>query len=331
MIPGFFPQVGAEPQKPGPADGEWEPVWLQYQRIVQADIANGVPYSPAELLCSFFLYYLRLEAPARGDKRLYCLSFTMPNWERSPEKLRRATQSLAADLAADPGCGAWLAVDVSKKGREHIYGVALTEHGRQALITRWIELTGASEDGCRVRPVSGQKDAWGEERTGKTYEKLSKNLARVLHYSLKSLPPRYDMPLQERVIVTGCMQQLWERTCATLQPSPPSSPRAQSLPAVPGVRCCPHCSRRMPPTKRRHARWCSPSCRTMAYEVRRDLRVQLSADELDAFEERAAILEFEGGIPRPRAEQLAYEQQRRLTLSLSVQALQPARHPAGSM
>ena len=149
--------------------------------------------------------------------------------------------------------------------------------------------TGASATGCHVRTVTGQKNAWGEGRTQKTFGKLSANLARVFHYGLKSLPPRYDIPLQERVIVAGCLREPWERACASLQPAPPSSPPTQSLSAMPDVRCCMHCGKRMPSKMRRHARWCSPSCRTMAYEVRRDLRVRLSADELDAFEERAAI------------------------------------------
>jgi hypothetical protein len=305
------------------------PPWRWYLGEVQRQIATGIPYTPAELLNTFLMHFLRTEASERGEKRLYRLSLTMPSWERNPERIRRAAQALAQGIATEPGCGAWLALDVSKKGEEHLYGVALSEQSSAKLITRWIEITGASELGCRVRPVSGQKEGWGEGRTEQTRNKLSENLSRVLHYSLKSLPPRYHMTLAERVIVTGCLQIPWERALEALQPTTRPSSQAPANPPMQAGRCCQHCGRRIVSTKRRHARWCSSGCRTLAYAARRDLRTRLSEDELEAFEERAAIIEFDAGMTRPRAEQLAYDQRQLAAAAAVPEALPLTRRPQG--
>ena len=56
----------------------------------------------------------------------------------------------------------------------------------------------------------------------------------------------------------------------------------------------------------------------MAYEERHRLRAMLAADELDAFEERAAIFECCAGLNRSQAEQRAFEEVRRPALALSA-------------
>lgn len=333
MIPGLGSQAGAEPPSAGQnfTTSELVPTWLQYLRLVWEQTAYGVVYTTAERLHTLLSLYLRQEAPDRGDKHLYRLSLTMPSWEHSPIRLQLAAQALADSLAAEPDSGAWLAIDVSEVGQEHLYGVAITSRPSKTIVEEWIKLTGASEQGCRVRPVTGQKHGWGDSGTHRRRRpKLSGNLARVINYGLKTLPPRYAMTERERVISTGCLRMIWERAFA----EPPSSeaPQQKEPPQLePGVRCCERCGRRLPSKLRKHAHWCSPSCRTMAYEMRRGLRAQLVAEELDAFEERAAILEFEAGLSRSRAEQLAHEQTRNRAAGPMVTSSLPAAQLGGSI
>jgi hypothetical protein len=237
----------------------------------------------------------------------------MPDWERSPVRIRHCAQVFAHAIAAEPGSGAWLALDVSTDGLEHLYGLAVTSQTRERLLESWIALSGATAEGCRVRPVTGQKNGWGQDSQSTLREKLALNLSRVVHYALKSLPPRFAMADVERVIATGFLLTIWQRATAELAASTsnhaePNLQPAPSDPGPPAVRCCQHCGGRMLSTRRRHACWCSASCRTMAYQQRRRLRSRFAPSELDAFAERAAILQYDAGMTRSRAEQLAHDQ-----------------------
>lgn len=294
------------------------PPWRLYLHWVSVATANGIVFTPAERMHALLMFYF--PATERGDKRIYRLSLTMPVWEPSPERIRRAAQAFADAVAVESGGGAWLAIDVTTDGREHLYGLAISSQKPDTLATLWIGLSGASWDGCKIRPVTGQKYGWGDDY--KAPSRLGENLARVVHYGLKSLPPRYDMTARERVITAGCMRELWERACMEDTPPPveqQQEPFAKSGPQAEGLRCCHLCGGRVRSKIRRHAKWCSPSCRTMAYEERQRLRAMLAADELDAFAERAAIFECCAGLNRSQAEQRAFEEVRRPALALSAQ------------
>lgn len=309
--------LGAAPCPPAGAADEAHSPWRRYLYWVSVATAAGVVFSQAERLQALLMLYF--EATERGDKQIYRLSLTMPVWEPSPARIRRAAQSLADAIAAEEGGGAWLAIDVTAEGREHLYGLAISSQAPDTLSKLWVALSGASGDGCKVRPVTGQKHGWDGAR--KAPSRLDENLARVIHYGLKSLPPRYDMTARERVITAGCLSELWERACTDFSPLPaePKPPVAESGNKAEGLRCCQLCGGRVRAKIRRHARWCSPSCRTMAYEERRQLRAMLTAEERDAFEERAAICEFEAGLKRPQAEQRAFDELRRPAAALSAQ------------
>lgn len=286
--------------------------WSSYKLAVDLSSAAGVVYSSAVLMCNSLTVYLKEESPERGGRQILRLSLTMPEWESSPVRIREYARLLASTLATEPGCGAWLALDVTEEGREHLYGIAVTNLAKTAIQDAWVTISGATADGCQVRPVTGQKNGWGLGSKSSGREKLGKNLGRVLHYGLKTLLPRYAMAESERVFTSGCLRILWERAVeppSTGQPSqqPRNSDAEPSNPSAHSVRCCQRCGGRMVATARRHAHWCSASCRTLAYKIRRQVRQGLSHEELEAFEERAAILEYEAGCTRTRAEQLAHD------------------------
>ena len=303
---GCSPREGQRPSKLGTTLGDVTPALSVYERspVDVAAMAFG-----GDVAGRFFNEVVRyLGNTDRGGQRILRLSLTMPAWERDPERLRIAAQNFAYSVTQSAADAVWLALDVTKEGRGHLYGVALSNQPSEWFTSTWLMLTGASSEGCSVKPVTGQKHGWGGD--AKASAKLSRNLSAVLHYGLKSLPPRYDLPIRERVIVTGCLCVLWEQTCAELTP-----PTACEQSVAPNgsltARCCHRCGDRLRAKSRRHALWCSPSCRTMAYEERRRVRAQLSADELDAFEERAAIIEYDAGFGRTKAEQQAVDQLRK--------------------
>lgn len=258
---------------------------------------------------SDLLFYLR--SSYRGCLFIWRLSLTMPEWEPDRGRLLCAMRSLANEIAAEPAGGAWLVLDVTEQGREHAYGIALSSRSRDWFITAWVHLTGATRSACHVRPVSGQLKGWGGS-DGKAARTLETNLARVVRYGLKTLPARSQVPLAQRVVVSGPFERLWQPVPATeAEQRAPEQVEPSNVPAAGAERCCQRCRVGLQRRKRKHALWCSASCRTMAWMQRQTLRQQLTAEELDAFEERAAILEWDGRLDRAHAEQQAFEDLRK--------------------
>ena len=267
---------------------------------------SGCKSSAFDLATAFYQEFLWFMGRERRDERtILRLSLTMPDWEADVARMWSAMERLAQRVAECPGDGAWLAVDFSETGRPHVYGLALSCKSRAWFQEQWIPITGASADGCQVKPVTGQKDGW--EVTGKSCLRLNKNLARVIHYGLKSLPSRYEVAPVDRVRASGSLAPLWVQAISATMPE---SARPGSEPKHLPTRKCLFCGHYLKPTARRHAIWCSHSCRTLAHRWRERLRGQLDVVQRDGFEERAAILEFERGLPRLHAEQLAYEHER---------------------
>lgn len=318
MIRGLGSGVGAAPPKPGKALLSDVAEWSTFMRELHLARAARLPICSAELMCRALSIYLRSESEAREARNLYRLSLTMPDWERSPKRLRHCASRYAQRMADEDGCGAWLAVDVTKDGREHLYGLALTRLSPGELESQWMALSGACADGVKIRPVTGQKNGWSPDPKKQEQAKLRQNLGRVLLYALKTLPPRFEMTEAERVIASGCMDELWRQlglsNDGVQSMSEPDNKNTHITGPSPdsagsdGLRCCQQCGDRMNSAARRHAHWCSPSCRTLAYEIRRRLRQTLRESEQDSFEERAAIIEYEGRYSRSRAEQLAFDE-----------------------
>lgn len=319
LISGVGSREGRSPStlvEPSNSDGSW--ISVIEESLVQ--LAETV--SPNDAAARFFLLVARyLRSTDRRDRTIWRLSLTMPRWEPDTARLRQAAQTLADTIAADTEGGAWIALDFTKEGRAHIYGIALSEQPRNWFSSTWMTLTGASLGACSVKPVSGQKYGWGGDL--KAMAKLSRNLSTVIHYGLKSVPARYELPLHERVVATGCLLPVWERSFAGH-----SSVQSGNQPTM---RRCQRCGEPLPPKTHSHARWCSRTCRTMAWQARCRLRSQLEPDRLDAFEEHAAILEFDARMTRPQAEQRAFEHQRQgmLLEKARLRASQPSHRNPG--
>lgn len=267
---------------------------------------SGCQSSAFDLATAFYqelLWFMGREP--RHERTILRLSLTLPEWESDVLRLWSAMERLAQQVAECSGDGAWLVLDFSKTGRPHVYGLALSCEPCSWFQEQWIQLTGASADGCQIKPVTGQKHGW--EVTGKSCRRLNSNLARVIHYGLKSLPSGYEVAPVYRVLASGTLSTLWGQAISSTMPaSAPAGSEPQNLPR----RQCQLCAGYLSPKARSHAIWCSHSCRTLAHRRRERLRKQLDANQRDAFEEHAAILEFDRGMPRLNAEQLAYEHQR---------------------
>lgn len=154
---------------------------------------------------------------SRHGREVWRLSLTMPEWEPSPARLAHASETLAHCIAEESGGGAWLALDVTKEGRQHVYGIALSGHPREWFLGSWVNLTGATRKATDVCRTTGQREGWGG--TAPASAKLAEHLSRVIRYALKSLPPGFDLSAERRVMVTGCLRPLWELAKATEKPA----------------------------------------------------------------------------------------------------------------
>lgn len=246
-----------------------------------------------------------------GGRQLFRLSLTFPKW--SPDETRhKCAVRFADELGRMPHEGLWLVLDVSRSGRPHFYGVALSSRDMIWIMATWLSLSGADEAATKVRRITGQGGTWDDSNT-----KLRLNLSRVVGYALKQLPSDAETGPFGRVVSSGVLEEVWR---------PASVPERSAV--------CIYCGGPVV-DRRSHARYCRDSCRTLAYRARGRVDKAFSldfppGDELDTsgdvaspvplyprvrkwaeavgddlrarFDERAAILEFDGGLPRWEAE-----------------------------
>lgn len=196
---------------------------------------------------------LHQEQPTGSRHGLLLLRFslTVPNFNG---QVRQAGRSLASEVQALGG-SCILFADVSKKGVEHLYGLALTDQPAHHWRRRWMCISGASAKGTNIIHTWYKAHSWSR---GASVD-FEKSLRNVLTYALKTLPPRhFGMTIDNRLIATtGQFAQAW------------SSARAALVWAFGVVaRPCqgPGCTKTA--TGGPLNKYCHPSCRTRRYRRR---------------------------------------------------------------
>lgn len=194
----------------------------------------------------------QVASAGRGYLHLRRVSLTLPDSELVVPM--DAATTFAYGVARElPGrSGALLVMDVSPSGREHWYGLALTQRSDFDLDQLWHHLAGHHVTRehllARVRAVTGEGGDWfGPDPD------LHQNLSRVCRYALKPLPRghRFD---DVRVIATGPLESAWGWACV-----PPAD-------RVCARRFC----LKLITSKRKHARFCSPTCQKAAHKRARE-------------------------------------------------------------
>lgn len=290
---GAGPQVGGGAPLACEREDRKQPLQLACGMLTEKVSTDCPPIDIAGRFLDVFRSYL--DKTPRGELGLWRLSLTMPRWEPSLGRLAQAAETLATSIAAEPGGGALLALDRTEAGRPHLYAIALSGRERGWFIQTWIELSGATRKGNRAQLITGQRDGWGSDPAAAA--KLAPNLARVVRYALKTLPAGFKMDPERRVIAMGSLRSLWQAATAFERSAQVDASHGSSATQP----LCQHCRCPIEPQKRKHALWCSPSCRTLAWRERRNLLDQLSAAEREEFAERASLMTTSCGRTSPRS------------------------------
>lgn len=201
--------------------------------------------------------------PARGEL------LTWWGWQ--------AAQLFADVIAMDsPHAGAFLALDVAPYTlRPHFYGLALTTRSDWELDELWRRLVDGDITGPlhrRVRAPTGTSTHAGspvswrvpdrswthDEDAEAAYDKLTANVRRCCRYAVKPLPDGVTLSSASRVVLSGP----FDAQLARFVVDPDEDARA--VLAAQLRRGCPRCGRALDVAMRRHARWCSPTCRKLA-------------------------------------------------------------------
>ncbi len=181
-----------------------------------------------------------------GSSKLVRLSLTLPGSAREHD-LRTPARTFVELLADEGDQGTLLAIDVSDKGRWHLFGIALLEDGEEAL-ELWLRIAGADLKGSTQVTVNGWMPF--AKTGGRTH--LIPNLHRILHYTFKPWPSQHGKrDLLSDVFASGTLTPVWARTVRDLRSAGLLNPT------------CPWCNGAMV-DRRRGACWCSAACRKAA-------------------------------------------------------------------
>jgi hypothetical protein len=175
------------------------------------------------------------------------------------EGVAEAARHFAAAAGSDPGSGVFLVRDVGERGeRDHFHGLALTREP-DALRGLWIELAGGDARTMQRTPVS----RWKQRRQHGYGHPLAGNVAHLLFYCFKRLPPGHGRRvLESDVIATGAFIRPWRAAQEALR-APPVVDVEQDVSA----RACEVCGGSLA-GKRRDARYCGATHRKAASEKR---------------------------------------------------------------
>lgn len=188
--------------------------------------------------------------PAHGLQMLSVSNLTAP----TPALLRHAAER-AEDLLR-PGEGLLFVLDVSAKDREHLHGLALLADPRRFL-NEWVGAADARRPAQRLTKVTGSDGPWDASN-----ECLRENLEDVIRYAYRRKEPLVPESLSPRLwTASGSLESAGIATRFTLNDAQRS-----------GDRHCLRCGKVLRASKRKHAKWCSPSCRELAYRARRAAR-----------------------------------------------------------
>jgi hypothetical protein len=182
--------------------------------------------------------------------------------------LRAATVALVAWVAARPGEGVFLAIDVRPTdGAEHLYGLVLTCDAG-ALVKGWCSLTDADPASQRRKTVTG----WRQHMRGESRDLLP-HAAHVLGYAVRPWPARWGWrDLERDVFACGTLADAWRDALAAGRGEgrgAPSNARKASPMASEATRKCRRCGTWISPDKRSDAIHCSDLCRKAANRDRR--------------------------------------------------------------
>ena len=184
----------------------------------------------------------------KSGRTLFRVSLTLPSFSGSRTHRRHARRFAAWAAGQGRKAGAWLVLDLSKKGRHHWYGVVLANTTKHKLRSQWQLLTGVVGEAQDVKLVTGQAKPWIAANPV-----LLSNLRTVIGYSCKPLL-MFAAYTGTRVVASGAMVALWKTASRAHKAA--TKPRAHLN--------CLYCSASLI-GRRAHAKYCSKSCRASAW------------------------------------------------------------------
>lgn len=147
--------------------------------------------------------------------------------------------------------GGLLALEPSRKGRDHLHGLVLTDDPA-GIVRVWESLSGATWQANTARVVTG----WQDHIDG-LHTQVAKQVTGVLTYAFKPWPAEHgSRDLEHDVFSAGCFTGPW---LSVLRSAPPEQP--PKLPV--SGKLCPLCDA---PVER--GVWCSNRCRSNAHHIR---------------------------------------------------------------
>lgn len=226
------------------------PIAVPIAAPIERRLAREVPAALGDLL----------DSCVGTDVDLASLTLTGP----TEETIGEAAAAFAVDVARSHLEGVLLVRGVGERGkrRTHYHGLLLTLDV-EGDCKAWCERVNATARGAVAKTITG----WRDFRAGEYARRFPSNLAAVLAYTFEPLPA--DVPqrdLRADVIASGAFASPWQTVEAALA-TPSLAALETGAATLAGRRMCERegCGREVDPSKRSHARYCSPACRNAAF------------------------------------------------------------------